>query len=74
MLITKKSLLSNVIHTMEIPIEESKYKLWLEEVLLQGNKRTLIQDAFPDLTADQREFIMTGITPEEWDQMFSNPD
>jgi hypothetical protein len=59
---------------MEIPIEESKYKLWLEEVLLQGNKRTLIQDAFPDLTADQREFIMTGITPEEWDQMFSNSD
>ena len=25
-----------------------------------------IQNAMPYLTADEREFIMTGITPEEW--------
>jgi len=27
----------------------------------------LIQKAFPDLSPEDREFIMTGITPEEWD-------
>ena len=31
----------------------------------------LIQNAFPMLSADEREFIMTGCTPEEWDEMFS---
>jgi hypothetical protein len=25
-----------------------------------------IQDVFPHLTAEQREFIKSGITPEEW--------
>lgn len=30
----------------------------------------LVQDAFPFLTDDQREFIMTGLTPEDWDQLF----
>ena len=29
-----------------------------------------IQDAFPTLSADEREFIKTGITPQEWDAMF----
>lgn len=31
----------------------------------------LIQNAFPFLTPDQREFLMTGITPDEWDDLFS---
>ena len=30
-----------------------------------------IQVVFPDLTADEREFIMTGITAEEWDEKIS---
>ena len=29
-----------------------------------------IQNVFPMLTPDQREFMMTGITPAEWDHMF----
>ena len=30
----------------------------------------LIQVALPYLTADEREFIKTGITPEEWESTF----
>ena len=30
--------------------------------------RGLIQDCLPYLSADEREFLMTGITPEEWGQ------
>ena len=30
--------------------------------------RPLIQRAFPDLSADDREFILTGVSPEEWDK------
>ncbi len=34
----------------------------------------LIQDAFPTLSADDREFIMTGITPEEWAEIFGEEE
>lgn len=27
-----------------------------------------IQDAMPGISPDHREFIMTGITPKEWDR------
>ena len=32
---------------------------------------TLIQEAMPNLNADQREFLISGTTPAEWDAMFS---
>lgn len=32
-------------------------------------KDTKIQDAFPELTASEREFLMTGICDPCWDSM-----
>jgi hypothetical protein len=34
----------------------------------------LIQRAFPFLNADQREFLMTGTYPEEWDAMWAEEE
>jgi len=34
------------------------------------NNGALAQDAFEGLSADYREFIMTGITPDEWNAYF----
>ena len=31
----------------------------------------LIQDAFPYLSADEREMLISGICPKCWDMMFS---
>jgi len=31
---------------------------------------TLVQDAFPQLTPSEREFIVTGILDSEWNDMF----
>ena len=31
-----------------------------------------VQDAFPFLTADEREFLMTGITKEEWNKIMGD--
>ena len=33
-----------------------------------------IQDAFPFLTPEQREFLMTGITPGQWDLIFAEEE
>jgi hypothetical protein len=38
------------------------------------DKGELIQRALPHLTADQREFIMTGITGAEWDEEFKEDE
>ena len=29
----------------------------------------LIQNAFPMLNADEREFLMTGMTPDDWNKV-----
>ena len=58
---TRTSMLTGVERTFEFDINEKDYDSWL--------KGELIQNAFPYLSADDREFIMTGITKEEWDGM-----
>lgn len=40
------------------------------DMLLEWEAGALIQSVMPHLSADDREFIMTGITPEEWDAAF----
>ena len=34
----------------------------------------LLQVALPGLTMGEREFLMTGTTPEEWDELFGDDD
>jgi hypothetical protein len=34
------------------------------------NDKGYIQTIFPDLNADEREFIKTGCTPDEWKNIF----
>ena len=65
MLITKLSPISIKDHTREIDVTQSQLDAW------KGG--LLIQKAMPHLSADDREFLMTGITPEEWDCHFSDP-
>ena len=63
MLITRKSPFSGKVNSREIPVTEEQLQAW--------NNGTLIQNAMPDLSADDREFIMTGITPEAWEETFN---
>ncbi len=71
MQITMTSQLSGEVNTMDIAVDEMKYMAW-KAGMLKGDP--LIQDAFPELTADEREFILTGITSQEWDDMFSEEE
>lgn len=38
----------------------------------ESGSRRCIQDVFPYLTADEREFLLTGSTPAEWNDLFNN--
>jgi len=69
-IITRRSPFTHKVNTMEIPLSEEEFAkrstLW--------RMGELIQNAFPMLDAGQREFIKTGITPEEWDNMFGHDE
>ena len=66
MLIAKTSSLTSRTHEMEIDVSDKQIALWMEGAL--------IQDVMPNLSPDEREFIMTGITPAEWDEAFAQSD
>ena len=42
----------------------------LDDLDMWRHGEKAIQNAMPYLTADQREFLMTGVTPEEWEKAF----
>lgn len=56
--ITRRSPLTGKTNTMRLDISEGALHAW------KGGM--LAQDAMPNLSADEREFVMTGITPCEW--------
>ena len=64
MLITMTSILSGKTTTKDIDVEPEQVKAWQNGML--------IQDAMPELSAPDREFIMSGITQEEWDGIFKD--
>ena len=66
MQITRTSPVSGITRSLEIPCTEEQMAAYKDGAL--------IQIAFPDLTADQREFILTGITKDEWDGLFKETD
>lgn len=63
MLIMRISMLSGEVNEMDLDITPAQ----LESYELFG---VLLQDAFPNLSPAEREFIKTGITPEEWYDTF----
>ncbi len=62
MKITRVSPFSNKKTTLELDVTARQIASW--------EKGELIQDAMPNLTPDEREFIKTGVTPDEWDDIF----
>jgi hypothetical protein len=62
MLITRTSLLTGDENTLEIDVTDSQ--------IAEYNSGVLLQKAFPNLDCADREFIKSGITPEEWNQIF----
>lgn len=63
---TNKSLISEKITTISLSITEEEFVIGMNS----WKAGAYIQDAFPTLTLDQREFIKTGITHDEWENIF----
>ena len=63
--VTKTSQLTGKKHTMQLPLTPEQ----AEDGLYKMREGMYVQDAFPMLDEDQREFIATGITREEWETL-----
>lgn len=63
MLVSRKSQLTGVVSTMDLNVTEQQMNAYL-------SGQNLIQRIFPNLSAPEREFIKTGITPQEWIDIF----
>ena len=66
--IIRQSQLSGAISVMEIDITEEQ----LARVENRRANQELIQNIVPHLPKDEREFLVTGITPEEWELAFAD--
>ncbi len=63
MWIKRASVISGVERTKNIPVNPDDYMSWKNGL---GN----IQELMPYLTDSDREFILSGITDDEWDLLF----
>ena len=66
MIVTKRSIVSGNVNTMDLDITKEQLKQW--------ESGELIQQVFPKLGPDEREFLKTGITPDEWDNTFGGDE
>jgi len=67
MIIVRKSPFTGKVNSMDLPVTD-------EQLAAYYDKGVLLQNAFPNLDAGQREFIKTGITSAEWDAMFNKDE
>lgn len=62
---TNKSILTGKVNSMVLPIDGQTFDECFHKWHKEG---VLIQHAFPMLSFEEREFIKTGITPDEWNR------
>jgi len=66
MIFTRIDPLTGVRNTIELDVTEAQVNQW------RGGRN--IQEVMRNLTDDQREFIMTGITPTSWEEIFKDTE
>lgn len=66
MKVSNVSQISGKTNTMELDVTIEQ----LERIENRYTSRELIQNIVPHLSAGEREFLMTGITPEEWIEIY----
>ena len=60
--VSRTSPLTGLINTMRLPTTSSKVRAYL----LGRDTCPLVQDFFPELSDDEREFLLTGCTPDDF--------
>ena len=59
-------MISGNTNTMELNVTQEQLTAW--------ENGMNIQQAMPDLSAEEREFVKTGMTPTEWNELFGEEE
>ena len=66
--VTRKSILSGKTNTMTLDITQESLDIY---DTIGG---MLVQNVFPNLNKEEREFLISGITPDEWNNTFGDDE
>ena len=61
MIISKRNVVTGQLNQMDLPVTE--------EQIIQWQRGELVQSIFNKLTPDQREFLLSGMLPGEWEKL-----
>lgn len=61
MIVTRKNIFTGIERSLNLDVTQEQLTRW--------NNGELIQKVFPHLSVDEREFLMTGIIGEEWNEL-----
>jgi hypothetical protein len=64
MIVTRKNIFTGVERSLDLDVTQEGLNRW--------NNGELIQNVFPHLSVDEREFLMTGILGEEWNELMED--
>ena len=62
MIVRKRNIFTGKVRELELNVTPEQIARW------QGGE--LIQNAMPQLSTDEREFLISGLLPEEWHKAF----
>ena len=69
MQVSRKSPLTGNVNTLEVNITKEQW----DEFNSPARER-LVQEIFCDASSEEREFILTGYTPEDWKMIFGGEE
>mgnify|MGYP001037886024 CR=1 FL=1 len=64
MIVTRKNIFTGVKRSLDLDVTQEGLNRW--------KNGELIQNVFPHLSVDEREFLMTGIIGEEWNELIED--
>ena len=67
MIVTRRSNITGVVHSADLPVTK-------DQMMRFERGDGYIQDIFKHLPPEQREFILTGVTPQEWAETSARPE
>jgi hypothetical protein len=70
MLVTKISHLSGKETTLELNVTQEQ----MDRFENRRENGEYVQTIFPHLSKDEREFLLTGVSPIEWNEIFGSGD
>lgn len=66
MIVSVRNVMSGMVNKMNLDVTVDQIDRW--------QSGELIQDVMPHLSRDEREFLITGMTPDEWESYLEDLD